>query len=1470
MDQRPSYRNHIERDGTSQSQRRLQSLDPCYAAVDGRDIADFLVFAKELARIIVYKDDSLTDRGDWEGFFGCDASAVIAAIEKTNPEPIRSAFNSLLAAPTDPAGLRQLLEQLRALTRILDGWYREVGRETPLRAQIDRVIRANLGAVWRGLVGSHRAISAQFPSVSFNPEDYLGYSDAWFSESLQPHPAPRSIPLDPTLFTSSDSEEAQLARAYERLEALFRPVYRVLLEIIRLAPRYFARDLLGRSDHAPHFALFVAFLRLYLRVRDDANRLTQRHLDFFYKSVLRIKKRPAVPDKLHLIAELARQAGDEHLLRAGTELDAGKDKMDKPLRYQVDKELVANKAQIASFKTLFVDYSSPDAAVEQDKDPNTGGAAGRENSAVSERFPRRIFAAPVADSLDGLGAPIEDEERPSWSTLGSTVMPAARLGFVLASKDLLLAEGTRTIMLDISADGFPAGVDAGTLKNALKDAFIAQLSGAEGWIKVPPASTNLSVTHHLDSGEGDRAATPGTLQLALSLPSTAAAVSAADQEALGEDFGTTDPLLKVTLRPPLHSSATEASTPDYDLHLVGEPPEVPPDEGRPSVILILGPDRDLVQLRIFDSSGNQIVDKVRTELIPGEGLDELEKLLLAFSSRSELPIGPLPPADGAQQILERAVQVADYTRAYGLLKGLRLTGVTLTTKAEDVTRLIVQNDQSALDATKPFQPFGPAPAVGSSLYVGSAEAFQKDLHKLTLDITWDGLPDSFSKHYEGYDVTSQEGGTAGSSGDAGDSTPPEVPALSAFKVNVHFLQDGQWFPTNDAAQSGTGDSGKSPETAQTLFEGSCSSPRARRTLDLHSIEALKLGEGQKPRPVEAIGQWTPASQHGFLRLTLTPQAFFHDQYVRVLTRQSLAAARLPGEGVVPPCLLGAKYRVYQVSNTGIDFETGSYEVKTCSSVSDDWYPSRAVAIIPEAPYTPTVKTLKLAYTGVRSTAKPPHGFKFFHLEPFGYRAVPLGPAWQDEEDVAESTEEDPPQLLPREGEAAASTPTKGPPPLLPQIDHEGSLFLGLKDLKPLQSLSILFQVAEATANTNVRRPEIFWSYLTDDRWENFETFEIAEDTSSGLTASGILTFRIPRDISAKSTRMPDRLHWLRAAVRESASGVSELIKAHTQAVRATFVDDGNDPQRLAQPLEANSVAGLVVDDAKVASINQPYISFGGIPVESEGAFYLRVSERLRHKGRPVTLFDYERLILERFPNLYKVKCINHSRISYANGVDTGGDELAPGHVLIAVIADFKQLKDVDRRKPKVTLDKLDAISKFLQEINCPFVHNDLTDKRQRLHISNPIYEEVKVAFRVRFQPDVTAIAFHERKLEQEIIKFLSPWAYDIGADISFGGRVYRSAILNFVEQQPYVDFVTDFSITGGTDGENLTELSGDDPDFIEATTPRSILVPASKHDIRELGAGACEMTRTCPPQQRLGEMTIDKDFVVAPNPEGSS
>jgi hypothetical protein len=99
---------------------------------------------------------------------------------------------------------------------------------------------------------------------------------------------------------------------------------------------------------------------------------------------------------------------------------------------------------------------------------------------------------------------------------------------------------------------------------------------------------------------------------------------------------------------------------------------------------------------------------------------------------------------------------------------------------------------------------------------------------------------------------------------------------------------------------------------------------------------------------------------------------------------------------------------------------------------------------------------------------------------------------------------------------------------------------------------------------------------------------------------------------------------------------------------------------------------------------------------------------------------------------------------------------------------------------------------------------------------------------VRFKPG-HEFNFYADRLRNAIDRFLSPWAYGGSSDIRFGGRVYKSVLLDFVEEVDFVDFVTDFKLYSLANAVTASI----DVNEITPTTPDAILVSAADHVIAE-------------------------------------
>ena len=478
-----------------------------------------------------------------------------------------------------------------------------------------------------------------------------------------------------------------------------------------------------------------------------------------------------------------------------------------------------------------------------------------------------------------------------------------------------------------------------------------------------------------------------------------------------------------------------------------------------------------------------------------------------------------------------------------------------------------------------------------------------------------------------------------------------------------------------------------------------------------------------------------------------------------------------------------------------DFLHARYRKKSIENiVAHTTAPTTPLVVLNE-PYTPALRGLSLAYTAqsaevnVASASLDDFGRdpQFFHAGSFGQMRE-HGYQRAQMEFVADKRV-----------------------PLLPQHDYDGELLIGVSGLQPRDSVSLLFQAAEGSADPDLEQQRIDWFVLCDNYWKRLGAAELARDTTNQLLRSGVVAFVIPREATTLNTIMPAGPVWLRAAVSQNTDAVSQLVQVAANAVEVQWIADRDDPTHLSAPLPSGKIGRLSTPIAQVKGVKQPYASAGGALAESDPALRTRAAERLRHRNRSIGAWDYERLVLDAFPAVHKVKCIPHAK---------DGSWLAPGHVLVVVVPDLRNRNAVDPLQPRVEADTISRIARFLSA-RCGM--------QVTVHVKNPRYQKVRLDFQVRFRAGYE-FNFYSEQVKQELVRFLSPWAFDAERPIAFGGRIYKSVVLDFVEELPYVDFVTEFKMYG---------YSGDissaaDAESVRAETPDAILVSDAAHVVREV------------------------------------
>lgn len=382
--------------------------------------------------------------------------------------------------------------------------------------------------------------------------------------------------------------------------------------------------------------------------------------------------------------------------------------------------------------------------------------------------------------------------------------------------------------------------------------------------------------------------------------------------------------------------------------------------------------------------------------------------------------------------------------------------------------------------------------------------------------------------------------------------------------------------------------------------------------------------------------------------------------------------------------------------------------------------------------------------------------------------------------------------------------------LLPQYPDEGELLIGLTGALPGDSVSLLLQVAPGSADPELQAQDVQWSVLCDNYWRPLVEEELVLDQTNHMTASGIVAFTLPFEASTEHSWMPRGYVWLRAAMRERSAAACELITIAANAVEVVFVDQGNDPAHLGAALAAGSIAKMKAPLAAIKKVEQPFASFGGRAMEDDAALSRRASERARHRQRCITPWDYERLLLEAFPSVHKVKCIPHA---------SERSWLAPGHVLLIAVADLRNQNAVDTLTPRVDLDTLTRMADYAR------AHSGA---QICVRAKNPRYQRVRLEFNVRFLPGLP-FNYYRNELERALIRALTPWAFDATRPLEFGGRLYRSVLLDLVEEFPYVDLVSDFrmglEVTERSGVEDVSQLSAEAPDVIFTSAEKHLIAP---------------------------------------------
>ena len=295
-------------------------------------------------------------------------------------------------------------------------------------------------------------------------------------------------------------------------------------------------------------------------------------------------------------------------------------------------------------------------------------------------------------------------------------------------------------------------------------------------------------------------------------------------------------------------------------------------------------------------------------------------------------------------------------------------------------------------------------------------------------------------------------------------------------------------------------------------------------------------------------------------------------------------------------------------------------------------------------------------------------------------------------------------------------------PFIPSLDKSGYLYIGLDNTPDTGDVAMLFDIAAVDSPEGLAGATVRWDYLTEEGWVRFSTDRqqddipramVLGDGTNGLINTGIIRFQLLAEMRRSGAFAGDNQLWLRGSLDTENNSIpsiwSRIGGIYTQAASVVFSDDPKitgqalSPIHLPEPLPAATITALHDNNPAVSSVAQPLPSTGGRAPEATASFNNRVSEQLRHRGRAITPWDYERIVLEQFPGLFMARCVRGE---------------SDGAVVMQVIP---KTTDPDILKPRAPLFLQNNIRDYLLPLMPP---------QARMTVTAPRFQEVRFSIAV--------------------------------------------------------------------------------------------------------------------------------------------
>ena len=348
-------------------------------------------------------------------------------------------------------------------------------------------------------------------------------------------------------------------------------------------------------------------------------------------------------------------------------------------------------------------------------------------------------------------------------------------------------------------------------------------------------------------------------------------------------------------------------------------------------------------------------------------------------------------------------------------------------------------------------------------------------------------------------------------------------------------------------------------------------------------------------------------------------------------------------------------------------------------------------------------------------------------------------------------------------------------------DYVADLFIGLTGIKQGQTVSLLFEIAEETAAQSQEEAKISWHYLSNNEIKKIDPEKVT-DTTLNFLQTGIVQLMLPDDATNNNTLVGcEKTFWLIARCDNNYEVVANIKDIKTNAVSAFRVLD-NDNSETKVSAAPGTIENVFPKTANIKTAEQSSPSRNGRETENDNHYFWRSSQLLRHKQRAINQWDFEQIVLEKFPGVYKVKCLNHAK--YNETIEKIGAR--PAHTLISLLPNYKVNPSNPNFQPAISISKLVEIKTHLTRKTSVF---------NQLQVVNTSWDAIKIEVNAMLNKEILDIPFYRQQMDADLKKFISPWAFDQQTPRLFNRqKLFMAELIDFIDELPYINHISSLKI----------------------------------------------------------------------------